>query len=62
MQEKETFCHVICDKQIPVAVRSKAWACGSSLTGIVGSNPARGHGYLSLVSVVCCQIEVSATD
>jgi hypothetical protein len=21
----------------------------------------RGHGYLSLVSVVCCQVEVSAT-
>ena len=24
-------------------------------------NPAGGHGYLSLVSVVCCQVEVSAT-
>ena len=24
---------------IPVAVRSKAWVCGRSLTGIVGSNP-----------------------
>jgi hypothetical protein len=22
----------------------------------------RGHGYLSLVSVVCCQVEVSATS
>ena len=21
-----------------------------------------GHGYLSVVSVVCCQVEVSATD
>jgi hypothetical protein len=27
---------------IPVAVRSKAWVCGRSLTGIVGSNPAKG--------------------
>jgi hypothetical protein len=27
----------------------------------VGSNPAGGHGCLSLVSVVCCQVEVSAT-
>jgi hypothetical protein len=27
----------------------------------VGSNPAGGHGCLSLVSVVCCQAEVSAT-
>ena len=25
---------------IPVAVRSKAWVCGRSLTGIVGLNPA----------------------
>ena len=27
---------------IPVAVRSKAWVDGLSLTGIVGSNPAGG--------------------
>jgi hypothetical protein len=47
---------------IPVAARSKTWVCGLSLTGIVGSNPARGHEYLSLVSVVCCQVEVSATS
>jgi hypothetical protein len=45
---------------IPVAVRSKACVCGRSLTMIVGSNPAVGHGYLSLVNVVCCQVEVSA--
>jgi hypothetical protein len=25
-----------------VAVRSKAWVCGRSLTGIVGSNPTGG--------------------
>jgi len=24
---------------IPVAARSKAWVCGRSLAGIVGSNP-----------------------
>jgi hypothetical protein len=45
-----------------MAVRSKAWVFGRSLTGIVGSNPARGMDVcLSLVSVVCCQVEVSAT-
>jgi hypothetical protein len=39
------------------------WVCGRSLAGIAGSNPAgRGHGYLSVVSVVCCQVEVSATS
>ena len=26
-----------------------------------GSNPAVGNGYLSVVSAVCCQVEVSAT-
>jgi hypothetical protein len=28
----------------------------------VGSNPTGGHGCLSVVSVVCCQVEVSTTD
>jgi hypothetical protein len=44
-----------------VSARSKAWVCGRSLAGITGSNPTGGHGSLSLVSVVCCQLEVSAT-
>ena len=43
---------------IPVTVRSKAWVCGRSLAGIVDSNPA--GACLSVVSVVCCQVEVSA--
>jgi hypothetical protein len=44
-----------------MAARSKALVYRLSLAGIVGSNPARGHGYLSVLSIVCCQIEVSAT-
>jgi hypothetical protein len=28
----------------------------------VGLNPTGGHGCLSVVSVVCCQVEVSATS
>ena len=41
---------------------SKAWVCDRSLAGIAVSNPAGGgHGCLSLVSVVCCQVEVSVT-
>ena len=35
---------------------------GLSPAEAVGSNPTRGHGCLSVVSVVCCQVEVSATD
>jgi hypothetical protein len=44
---------------IPVAARSKERACGHSLAWIVGSNLAEGVD-VSLVSVVCCQVEVSA--
>ena len=44
-----------------MAARFQVWVCGRSLAGIVGSNPAGGMDVcLSLVSVVCCQVEVSA--
>jgi len=46
---------------IPVAARSKAWACGCSRFGIAGSNPARGRGCLPVVSVVCCKVDISVT-
>jgi hypothetical protein len=41
---------------IPVAAPSKAWVYGCSLAGIAGSNEC-----LSLVSVVFCEVEVSAS-
>ena len=37
---------------IRVAARSKAWNCGRSLAGIVGSNPTREHRYLSVLFVL----------
>jgi hypothetical protein len=37
------------------------WVCGRSLAGIEGSNPAGGHACLSVVSVVCCPVDVSAS-
>jgi hypothetical protein len=43
-----------------VAAQSKAWVCSVSLARIVGSNPPRRHGCLSLVSVVRFQVQVSA--
>ena len=46
---------------IPVALQSKAWVCGLSPAEIVGSNPAVGMD-VSVVSVVFCQVEVSATS
>jgi hypothetical protein len=44
---------------IPVAARSNAWVCGRSLAGIVGSNLA--GAWTLVVSVVCCQVELSAS-
>jgi hypothetical protein len=35
--------------------------CGRSLVYVAGSNPAGGQKCLSLVTVVCCQAEASAT-
>jgi len=46
---------------IRVAARSTAWVYGRSLAGITGSNSAQRID-VSLLSVVCCQEEVSATD
>jgi hypothetical protein len=44
---------------IAVAARSKTWVYGRSLAGIAGSNPA--EAWMSVVSVVWCQLEVSAS-
>ena len=39
----------------------RAKVCGPSLVGIAGLNSAGDMCFMSLVSVVCCQAEVSAT-
>jgi hypothetical protein len=44
---------------IQVAMQSKGRVCGHLLDEIASSNPARGMD-VSLVSAVCCQVEVSA--
>ena len=44
-----------------MAARFKAWVCDRSFAGIEGYNLAGDMGVLSLVSVVCCEVEVSAT-
>ena len=45
-----------------MAARPKAWVCGRASVETVGSNLTGGNGFLSGVSVVCCQVEVSATS
>jgi hypothetical protein len=45
----------------PVAVLSNVWVCGRSIAGVTGSNHIGVMDVLSLVSVVFCQVEVSAT-
>jgi len=50
------------NRRIPVTSSGKVAlgaGFGRSLDGIVGSNPAGGMN-ISLLSVVCCQVEVSA--
>ena len=46
---------------IPVAAPSKAWVCGRSLAGNVGSNPIGSRDICFFFSVLCSQVEVSAT-
>jgi hypothetical protein len=46
---------------VRVAARSEASVCGRSFAGS-GFESRRGSGCLSLVSVVCCQMEVSASS
>ena len=51
-------------RPITVAARAKAWVCDRSLPGITGFESCGGdggHGCLSLLNVVKCQVEVSAT-
>jgi hypothetical protein len=56
------LCRVlICVVSIPVAARPKLWVCGHSLSGVAGSKPIGGHGCLSSLSVVCCQVQASAS-
>jgi hypothetical protein len=44
-----------------MATQSKVRLCGRSLAGVVGSNPNGGMNVCLFSSVVCCQVEVSAT-
>ena len=41
---------------------ANAWVCGIPLAGIADSNPARCMDDLSLVSVVYCDVEASASS
>ena len=45
-----------------MAALSKAWIFCCSLAGIAGSNPTGGHGWLSLVSIVCCERSLRRAD
>ena len=46
---------------VPVAARSKALVCGRSFAEIVDSNLTESMD-VSLVSAVCCQVEISTTS
>jgi hypothetical protein len=46
---------------IPVAALSKVWVCCRSPAEIAGLNPTGRYGSVSIVNVVCCQVDISAT-
>jgi len=50
---------VLREELVAVAARSKVQVCGRSPAEVVSH---RGHGCLSVVNVVCCQLEVSVTS
>jgi hypothetical protein len=50
----------VLQQPVPVAARSKAWISHCSVGGTGGLNPAEVMD-VSLVTVVCSQVEVSAT-
>ena len=52
---------LLAQKPTPVAARPEARVCSCSLAGISGFESRRKRGCLSLVSVVCCQVEVSVS-
>ena len=47
---------------IPLAVRSKAWVCGSSIAGIAGLNPAEGTDIRLLWLLCAVWVADSATS
>jgi hypothetical protein len=55
------FAYLIETLSVRVAARSKSYVCGRFLVGDCGFESHGVHGYKSLVSVVCCQVEVSTT-
>ena len=48
--------------RIPVAARSKAYFCGPSIAGIVGSNPAEGMDIRLLCLMCVVQVAAFATS
>jgi hypothetical protein len=60
-QSFDAFVYIKRSKRpIPSATRSKELVCGHSLAGTSGSNPA--GGCLVSLNIMCCQLEVSASD
>jgi len=55
---KREMAVVVC---VMVAARSKAWDSGHTIAGECGFESRPEPVYFSLVNVVCCQVEVSAT-
>jgi len=59
-RERPSFTPIQDSVLISLAARSKAWVFRPLACWERGLESHRRHGYLSLMSVVCCEVEVSA--
>jgi hypothetical protein len=57
----KNFVKYVNNKPIPVAALSKAWVYDRSLVGGCGFESRQGYEWMSFVSVVCFQVELTAT-
>jgi hypothetical protein len=61
---RDLYCTLLCEIWYPAGPggrAGKAWVYGPRAWWDCGFESRRGHGCLSLVSIVCCWVEVSAT-
>ena len=54
------YCIKIVTWNIPLVIGSNVWVCGQYLAGFTGSNPK--GAFMSVLSVVCCHVQVAISD
>ena len=57
-----SYCGVLYNINLTQWPRSKTKVCGHSPAEIMGSNPSGVMDVWFVLSIVCCQVEISATS